>query len=69
MTAFKKYALKKHRDFIQCEENFPWMPYDCGGGIVIEAIVFNAEKAMVSTYYNTLHVHVRVNRDGSLEEV
>lgn len=73
MNRFKKEIRKKG---IRLESDYPWMPYYIKGNspfdvgnICVECVSINAENATVTTVYNTLVTRVRMNRNGSFEEI
>lgn len=67
MTAFKRYCINKLG--MEHEEKFHCLPYEISRGVLIDSIIFNAEKAQVTTVYNVDVVTVQINRDGTMKEV
>lgn len=48
MTAFKKYVRSKGKK-LECD--YPFMPYNLGGGPTIESVIVDSEAATVTTVY------------------
>ena len=67
MNAFKRYC--KNTLGIKPEHEYPWLPFEVSPGILLDAVIIDAQRATVTTVYNVLVDVVKVNRCGQLESI
>lgn len=66
MTRFKRECIKRGFEY---EEKYPWLPYEVRNGIVLETIIYNAEKAEITSVYNVMACKCRVERDFTITDL
>lgn len=65
MNRFKK-ELKKHG--VMLEHDYPYLPYEVGGGVSVDSVIVNTERATVTHVYNVIVLTHCYGRDFSIEQ-
>ena len=65
MNRFKK-ELKRHG--VMLEHDYPYLPYEEKGGVSLDSVIVNSEKATVTHVYNVIVLTHCYGRDFSVVE-
>ena len=64
MNRFTRYVAEKHG--LKPHAHYPWIPYEVGPNVVLEAVEHRPETAQVVRYYLSITETITIGRDGEI---